>query len=78
MDTHEQYFVTLFAGGLFPKIYVEPKVLAQSQQFLEEHSDSPYYLTRPLIEANDGLARALRIRASLSEEIENSVAGRVP
>lgn len=62
LETKEHHFVRAFAGGLFPGVYIDPDVLQQSEKLLQENDDFPYYLKRSLMEANDGLARALSVR----------------
>ncbi|MEM7540565.1 MAG: aminopeptidase N [Pseudomonadota bacterium] len=60
-STHGHYYVRAFGGGLFPYAFVDPKILERSEILLKEEN-LPDFLKRTLLEANDGLARALRIR----------------
>lgn len=62
-ETKEHHYVRAFARSLFPKSHVDHDVLKQSEALLRKNA-LPYYVKRTLLEANDGLRRALRIRKS--------------
>ncbi|MCA1830820.1 MAG: aminopeptidase N, partial [Actinobacteria bacterium] len=62
-DTKPPEIAVFFCRGMFPRVLVEDATVASTDSYLEAHPDLPWPLRRGLIEAKDGLARALRARA---------------
>jgi aminopeptidase N len=56
-------FAQRYIGALFPGYRVEPAILDRSRRLVDEVGDRLPTLRRALLEANDDLERAIRVRA---------------